>query len=336
MTDLLTDCPNISEAKEFRLQNQKFMLTYKTHLDKIDICEWIEEQICKGKKKIKFIRCAHENGENDEANPYPHTHILIDCGFAFQSRKARIFDYNEIHPMIQIVRTRAHWENCLKYIAKEDPDNADLLEDTANLAIGVWSCENKADALAKYVKKPSDALGISVLYDNRPEPELDDEYPMPDQQWCRDVLDKIINGPKDHRSIHWIWEPIGNTCKSMFANYCMANKIAYVVNSVGGCKNFSTIVESALEQGWNKKCMIFDLSRDDEQHQIYQPLENLKNGLVTTTKYRGKSMLIGKPHIIVLANWPPDESRMSMDRWKIRKIKRDKENKDKLYLNPEL
>jgi len=49
-------------------------------------------------------------------------------------------------------------------------------------------------------------------------------------------------------------------------------------------------------------------------------MEAIKNGLVTNTKYQGGTTINQRPHLIVMANFLPQVSRLSIDRWDIREL----------------
>ena len=127
MTDLLTDLPILDSEGSFRFQNQKVLLTYKTHLDKDKFADFITK-IAKG--ALKCIYIAHENGKDDPITPYEHTHAVINFGKSIQSRNANFLDFDEIHPHISIIKTPIQWKKACKYICKED--STVVLEDHDN------------------------------------------------------------------------------------------------------------------------------------------------------------------------------------------------------------
>lgn len=111
----------------FRLSNQKFHLTYKTHLNYDDWLRWAEDKF----SKIKEYSIVHEVG--DEHHDYPHTHIYVDFEERVLTKKQDIFnykldDFNDywydsfwedyrkdkdekktgIHPHIKIVKDKEH------------------------------------------------------------------------------------------------------------------------------------------------------------------------------------------------------------------------------------
>lgn len=130
------------------------------------------------------------------------------------------------------------------------------------------------------------------------------------KRWQQDLLDKIKEEP-NNRSIMWYWDEDGNKGKSYLAKYIMT-KGGYV--STGG--KISDMVHSYK----GERIFILDLSRTTEDKIPYELLENLKNGLVFSGKYNSKVKVFEVPHVIVFANFTPDITKMSRDRWDINKI----------------
>lgn len=301
------------EDKKFIFANQKVLLTYKTHLNKLKYIDWIQELTC---LTMKFIRLAHEIGLNDDKFPYEHTHILVDFGKPFRTRDIRKFDYEDIHPHIKFVKDKKHWNSNLQYIAKEDIENKDLLI-IPSFSGAVWACESKSEALT-LATKPSEVMGILTMYQNKPRIHTDIEVMDLNcfHPWQTSILDIILGKPHP-RKILWIYDPDGNSGKSRLTKYLHANRLAYALSNVGGMKDFGTIVENALDNEWDGRCMIFDLPRSAETKSFYEPLEAIKNGMITSTKYVGGTSVINNPHIVVLCNFLPILENMTWDRWDI-------------------
>lgn len=303
------------EGVRFRIQNQKLMLTYKTHLDKVAYKRWLRGVVGFEPRRIEM---AWETGKNTVS--YPHTHVLIDFGKIWQTTNCRRLDYESIHPHIKKVKTKTHWINSLKYLTKEDRSNDHILKELeggvgTSIVEDVWNCETLTEALIHCVKSASDASGVIQIYGCKPNEIV---VEPPSMRWCKNLIDEL-KGVPDRRKIIWYCDPIGNIGKTWLCKYLMSlGKDYYCVNQIGGVKDFATIVDSALEGGWSGWCMLFDLPRDSAGKGIYEPLENLKNGLITTTKYRGRSMLLDNPHVVVMANFMPAFRSMSLDRWDLR------------------
>jgi len=120
----------------------------------------------------------------------------------------------------------------------------------------------------------------------------------------------VLEGPPDDRSIYWIYDIIGNMGKSAFCKYCAVYMDAAVINN----GSFTDIAFSIAD---NPKIVLFDLTRSIEGRVNYSAMEALKNGMIFSGKYESKTKIFNPPHVMVFANFAPDLSAMSADRWKI-------------------
>ena len=65
---------------------------------------------------------------------------------------------------------------------------------------------------------------------------------------------------------------------------------------------------------------VFDLPRECKKSVEYNIFESLKNGRIVCGKYQSKLKRFESARIIVFANFPPDKSTLSSDRWDILNI----------------
>lgn len=130
--------------------------------------------------------------------------------------------------------------------------------------------------------------------------------------WQEEVVALIDNEPDD-RTIHWYWGADGCEGKSTFALWCALTYHRVKVCSSGRGSD----VKHYVSKGSPPKIMIFDLTRTQERYVSYQSLEEIKNGQVFSGKYDSDSIIFKKPHVFVFANFPPEESAVSRDRWHI-------------------
>lgn len=302
------------KKSQYIIQNVKVFLTYKTHLNKLEYRRHIEELL--RDKEVKILEMAHETGDSE--HDYEHTHVAIRTAKIMKSTNARFFDYEEIHPHIKKPETETHWKNMLAYLSKEDPECGHLKGGERPLADKVAEKECLRDAM-RMCTKYSDALGIEKMFNIMKIQEV--APPRLDWEWQLELVDYVM-GPVHKRHIIWIWDPVGNTGKTDVCKYLGITRPneTLIVNAMGGARDFATIVKGAVDRGWNWNTVIVDLPRDAETKSIYEPLEAVKNGFVTATKYQGMTVMGNAPHVIVLANFPPEQHRMSKDRWVIRKI----------------
>lgn len=135
-------------------------------------------------------------------------------------------------------------------------------------------------------------------------------------------LKTLLEGPTDPRKIHWLWESRGNVGKSWMANYLGALMGATILTS--GKKVDMAYIYAQKPT----PIVVFDLSRvmeagEGRQHFLdgtYSLAEDLKNGRVVSTKYESKTVFFPSPHVIFFANFPPDLSKWSEDRYDIREL----------------
>lgn len=299
----------------FKLQATRLMLTYKTHIDKGAMREWLV-----GEFDAKRVEIAHEEGhskreeEEDEITNYPHTHVFVEFKGQYCTRNCRAFDYQEIHPHVKKVVTRKHHDAIFTYLCKEDHSNDHLLEETRGIVAKVWRAKTVHEAVKENVQKPSDVLGVVTLFKLKPE-EYEIEEPVW-RPWQQEII-SLLAGKPDDRTVHWIVDTKGACGKTFMAKYLHMKGMAYCVSAFGGMRDVGTIIATAIEAGWDKRVFIADLPRAAEDKAIYEPIEAIKNGLVTSTKYMGSTMCFASPHVIVFANFHPQKDRLSHDRWRI-------------------
>lgn len=309
--ELLSDAKDVeTEGKRFRIQNQRFFLTYKTHLVKEDVASFF------GEKNVKECICAHERA--DESSPYEHTHVYIDFGRNYQSTNARVFDFSGIHPNIKVIRSGKHLENIWAYLCKEDKSNEHLLSRITKKTLfdTVAACKSVQDVM-RMATRPNDAMGLCALYALRDREQV--EIKPLSQEWQLELATEL-EGKPHNRKIIWYYDAVGGTGKTEFSVYMQASKLATVMSQLGGDRDSGQLIETARDNGWDGKVIIIDIPRQGEHRSIYSPLEAIKNGLVTNVKYRGGTTTYPCPHLVVMANFLPRIHEMSLDRWDVREL----------------
>lgn len=195
------------------------------------------------------------------------------------------------------------------------------------------------NACANYCSKIATATGDKI--EKYEEEELDAEDPMagfelrPIQQ---DILN-VVNGARDRRAVHWFYDPIGNMGKTSIAlHICLHNKdVLYLTGKSADMKyGVSTYIEERRRKTKKRrvkiKAVIIDLTRQIENFVSYQGIEEIKNGIFYSTKYESGMVMFDYPHVIILANFMPDMSKLSADRWRIHQYGDDK-GKEEEYIN---
>lgn len=124
-------------------------------------------------------------------------------------------------------------------------------------------------------------------------------------------LSNYLAEDADPRKIIWYYDNTGNSGKSYFSTRFKA-KTSYLVT---GGKNQDIYYAYNYEQ-----VVFFDLPRAKQDYVPYDVMESFKNGYFLSTKYECKPVRFNVPHVIVFANFYPDTSKLSMDRWEIKQI----------------
>lgn len=147
---------------------------------------------------------------------------------------------------------------------------------------------------------------------NEPLNIITDLYP-----WQVDALRAVSNSASP-RTIFWFWENTGNTGKSSFCKYlCYHHNAVYIdegkksdiINVIYNIKNINS-----------KSIIVIDIPRDNGNNVSYKAIESIKNGVIMNTKYETGMRLFNSPHIMIFSNLPPNEEKLSSDRWYIKKI----------------
>lgn len=131
------------------------------------------------------------------------------------------------------------------------------------------------------------------------------------KKWQASLMNDLNTVPHP-RKIIWIWENVGNVGKTYMAMYLAAvHKAAYLQNGKS----------SDLAHAYNgQNIVVFDFPRTSIEKINYSIIESLKNGIVFSPKYNSQTKVFPTPHVVIFANFPPNRSALSQDRWDIREI----------------
>jgi hypothetical protein len=121
------------------------------------------------------------------------------------------------------------------------------------------------------------------------------------------------------RKVRWFWENVGNVGKSWMARYLALHHSAIVV----GAMKKADLLHAITKLITGKTTVIFDLTRSTEEGAVkvvYEVLEQLSNRVIFSGKYDSQTVWIPQVHLLVFANFEPDRSAMSADRWDVHHI----------------
>lgn len=305
----------------FRLNNKVLLLTYKHHLPKQELDDFLSDVF---NVVVEECYIAWENG--DKECPYEHTHVAIKWDRPVQSRDPRcldfIYDDDQIHPNIKPVKGKNGWRDICVYVSKEDPE-LDHLKDgpPGKTLVGLLGGKESVQDALGLASKWSDISGIAMAYRLTRTVEVDcDEEPHPWQQTLRE----LVKSSNRRRDVIWVVGANGNEGKSTWCRNRGIADGALVIE--GGCtiRDLGNRVINFVNEGGCLDLVVFDLPRVvEERDSIYPMIECMKNGYISTTKYNGGHVYFNRPVVVVLSNWDPKVEKLSLDRWNIYDIVSD-------------
>lgn len=141
--------------------------------------------------------------------------------------------------------------------------------------------------------------------------------------WQQETITELLESTE--REILWRWDPQGNTGKTALAKLLIFEHNALLIDGKkADILHGATEYVVGLGDTLFDKTIIFilDMSRTVEHFVSYDSIEKLKNGLWFSGKYEGKMIMIPPPKVIIFANFPPERSKLSEDRWNVKKIEK--------------
>jgi len=303
-------------TKEYRIRARRFMLTYNSvHADKKELAAKIRTGL---KKEVKYIAIAWEKGTKTGRE---HTHVIVETATAVD-QNTKCITWTDIHPRVDAAKSMKHWTHMVQYMNKEDKEVFTWGETATQEAkkdvtgADVLQYETMADAMRAHDVRL--ATNIKTVWEHAKEEDYTVED-MDEHPWQTQLADELAD-MKD-RSIVWVYDKVGGTGKSTWAQHQHLLNRALYIGHLGKVSDFIEAMYNAKDE-WDHEYIIIDLTRQQESGcSIYACIEAAAKRVMTRQKYTSKTFVLKKqPKICVLANWPPDVSALSMDRWRIWEI----------------
>lgn len=141
--------------------------------------------------------------------------------------------------------------------------------------------------------------------------------------WQKDLL-QTLSLPPDSRTVHWFYETVGGVGKSCMARHLVgfawAGRAIIVSGRAADIRH--RFISFAGENG-APALVIVDIPRVSKGHFSVAAIEDIKNGIISSSKYEGGQLVFDPPHVVVFSNDPPPWSAMSLDRWNVRHIQQN-------------
>jgi len=132
--------------------------------------------------------------------------------------------------------------------------------------------------------------------------------------WQLSAERRIHRLANDDRHIMWLWDN-GNTGKSTFTRYLIETYNAYVVSGAG-----KYCLSAIMKLEKKPELIIYSIPRDKENYVSYAAIEALRDGVFFSgfgTEGTGMCNMGFNPVVVVMCNFAPDLTKMSIDRWLI-------------------
>jgi hypothetical protein len=187
-----------------------------------------------------------------------------------------------------------------------------------------WEKTKKIDAANAYCAKEWSAAGRRWT-NIKPIMVLEDEMEsLPFKDWQTEIIEMIKTKP-DKRSINWYWDSIGGCGKTTFVRHLV---IKYNAILLGGKAHDIKhgIADTLTKRKEGIDIIVFNFVRSEEEFISYQAIEQAKDACFFSGKYESGMVVYNTPHIIIFANFEPDVTKLSEDRWRINNITEDQIN----------
>lgn len=134
--------------------------------------------------------------------------------------------------------------------------------------------------------------------------------------WQRDLKSHLLNSDPDERVIQWIYDGRGGHGKSKFIKW-----FEWKQHGMGfdyeSAQNLKYLVCEAPPQ----RVYLFDCTKSRPkgvaEEELYSALEAIKNGRIRHGKYKGGQQIMDTPHVVVFANYRPNQGRMTAGRFRV-------------------
>jgi hypothetical protein len=204
---------------------------------------------------------------------------------------------------------------------KKGEKNCDIENFKRTVKEGVYDIRELRELHSKVVARFPEFVN-DYIQDQKPKVTVEAHPLRPWQATLYHKLTVQATTPEDikrfKREIIFIVDLAGNKGKSWFARYfCGLHDNAQIL--VPGKKADMTLVVDE-----NNKVFFMDCPRSKQGDFIqYDFLEELKNGMIFSPKYRSRVKTLPTPHVVVCMNEHPDMTKLSIDRYAVTVLNAD-------------
>lgn len=215
-----------------------------------------------------------------------------------------------------------HIQICVHFSAQRTPE---AWQPDFHIELGVhlhWLARSNWKACAKYCCKQETSSAGSFsnlpLYIRRTPTDL---FRLDQLRPWQETIITLCDADPEPRKIYWLWSNEGGVGKSFLTRHLVIkfrNNVRPVYPGGGSAKDIMyALAEMKLKHGMEPRMVIYDLPRSQTVPD-FGGVEKIKDGLFFSPKYEsGTCLLDDFPHVVVFANYAPEEAKLSKDRWVI-------------------
>lgn len=137
------------------------------------------------------------------------------------------------------------------------------------------------------------------------------------------VICNMIDQEPDDRSIVWICDPEGKGGKTTLAKHLCINHPHETLFVQGKTNDIKHAMVDFIKKHGSVKTCIFGFPRTYEEFVSYDAIESIKDGIFFSGKYESSMVMYNPPHVFIFANFLPDTTKLSQDRWVIYTLEHD-------------
>ncbi len=246
-------------------------------------------------------------------------------GYIEFTKARRITSLKVMFPTAHWESAKGNWRKNWVYCTKEGmssqygnwsgANNANTKADNKKALIKrLIEGDEEALYLNEYInhKRSIDEVIRKVNYNFQLNKRVCKMYDMPLRGWQIDIFKRLM--AQNDRKVMWVYDATGGKGKSWLAMYLM---VIYNYDLLNGTTATKDVVGLLSDPPLG---ICFDVTRGDASHFSYQTLEHSKNAYMITGKYAGIKTLWEICPVIVFANFAPNRSELSEDRWDIHSL----------------
>ena len=315
--------PKKVDGKEQTVQNDKkgtnFFITFQSHVKEI-----LKERLPRIEEIRQYIVC-NETGASSHVNEHSHCVVVLEEKLSFEEFRLFWCATYEL-PKYDDIESCRNLRQSFKYCSKEDHlcDFAAIDADYLHIHTQSYLSSVRYSTLCNTSYPYCRLQGAqrrefecrfrewkAVQQSNSGASENAKVVLKP---WQRAIINQL--NCQDDRQVIWIYDSEGNSGKSFLATYLLREGKSFVVE--GGSTR--DLVFAYKDQ----PNVIFDFCRSQKEFVNYHAIEGFKNGRMFSSKYESNLRIFPSCKVLAFANFLPDWTKLSRDRWMCLDLSNDK------------